>query len=245
MRGRSIPLSLPRRLIGDLMYFSAGVPTVPVQRTLNLSKVIDARDAHPDRPCWPAVFTRAFALVAAEMPELRRTYLKYPWPRLYEYPVSVANVLIEREYEGEKAVFTLRMMKPELSSIIELSQRIRHAAVCPIEEIKEFRRAIRLGRHPRPVRRFLWWLALNLPRARPNYFGTFGISSYSALGAESLHPLSPLTVTLNYGVFAADGSVDVRLIYDHRVLDGANVARALARLDAILNTTILDELRKP
>ena len=43
------------------------------------------------------------------------------------------------------------------------------------------------------------------------------------------HPLSVLTTTLNYGVIAADGTVDVRLIYDHRVMDGSSVARALAR----------------
>ncbi|MDP2296757.1 MAG: 2-oxo acid dehydrogenase subunit E2, partial [Pseudolabrys sp.] len=40
-----------------------------------------------------------------------------------------------------------------------------------------------------------------------------------------------------------DGNVNVRIIYDHRVLDGATVARALARLEEILNTEIVSELR--
>ena len=75
------------------------------------------------------------------------------------------------------------------------------------------------------MRRFLLWLGLNSSaRPRPGQFGTFGLSVYSSLGAESLHPLSPLTTTLNYGVIDADGTVWVRLIYDHRVLDGATVA---------------------
>jgi pyruvate/2-oxoglutarate dehydrogenase complex dihydrolipoamide acyltransferase (E2) component len=52
-----------------------------------------------------------------------------------------------------------------------------------------------------------------------------------------------LTSTLNYGVIAPDGSVDVRLTYDHRVLDGATVARALADLERVLNCEILAELR--
>jgi hypothetical protein len=39
-----------------------------------------------------------------------------------------------------------------------------------------------------------------------------------------------------------DGGVDVRLVYDHRVLDGGTVARALVRFEEILNTTIRDEL---
>ena len=36
--------------------------------------------------------------------------------------------------------------------------------------------------------------------------------------------------------------VAVRIVYDHRVLDGANVARALARLEEKLNHDIVDEL---
>ncbi len=73
--------------------------------------------------------------------------------------------------------------------------------------------------------------------------GTFGISVYASLGAASLHPLSPLTTTLNYGVLKQDGSVNVRLIYDHRVLDGANVARALADLEHILVNDICREIK--
>jgi pyruvate/2-oxoglutarate dehydrogenase complex dihydrolipoamide acyltransferase (E2) component len=88
----------------------------------------------------------------------------------------------------------------------------------------------------------LLWLGLNLPRTRPGQFGTFGLSVYSSLGAESLHPLSPLTTTLNYGVIEPDGTVCVRLIYDHRVLDGAMAARALGKLEDVLNGPILNEL---
>ena len=59
----------------------------------------------------------------------------------------------------------------------------------------------------------------------------------------ALHPLSPLTTTLTYGVIGPDGSCDVRLVYDHRVLDGAVVARALARLEEELTGPVCDELR--
>jgi len=100
------------------------------------------------------------------------------------------------------------------------------------------------ARLPALIRRLLWWICLNWGRQRGNYFGTFGVSVYSALQAESLHPLSPLTTLLNYGVMSADGALDVRIIYDHRVMDGATVARALGRLEEILNTTLLDEVRE-
>ena len=60
---------------------------------------------------------------------------------------------------------------------------------------------------------------------------------------KSLHPLSPLTTLLNYGVIDGDGRLAVRIMYDHRVMDGATVARALGRLEEILNSVILEEMR--
>ena len=99
------------------------------------------------------------------------------------------------------------------------------------------------ARLPLPLRRAFWWICLNFGRQRGNYFGTFAVSVYSALNAESLHPLSPITTLLNYGVMTATGELDVRIIYDHRVMNGATVARALNRLEEILLGPVLEEVR--
>jgi pyruvate/2-oxoglutarate dehydrogenase complex dihydrolipoamide acyltransferase (E2) component len=243
MRGRAIPLSRPRRMVADLMYFAAGVPTVPVQRRMNLAPLVAARNAAADRPAWTAIFTKAYALVAADVPELRRAYVKFPWAHLYEYPASAAYVTVERDYGGEKAVFGYRVKDPAALSIRQLADQLNYAATAPVEEVKTFRRALAVAGYPRPVRRLLLWIALNVGRQRANYAGTFAVSVYSGLGAESLHPLSPWTTLLNYGVIAADGGCDVRVVYDHRVLDGANVARALAKLEAVLCGPVVAELR--
>jgi hypothetical protein len=245
MRGRTIRLSPMRRFICDLLWASASVPTVPVQRRMNLAPLARARTAHPLRPSWAAIFVKAYARVAAEVPELRRAYVKFPWPRLYEYPVSAAAVTVERDFDGEKAIFIGRIGKPEMLDLVEVHHRIRRFREIPIDHSREFCRTLALSRLPLPLRRALWWVGLNLPRQRGNYFGTFALSVYSGLGAESLHPISPVTVTLNYGVIGPEGDVDVRLIYDHRVMDGATVARALGRLETELNGPILEELRKP
>ena len=110
----------------------------------------------------------------------------------------------------------------------------------PLERIGAFRHSLRISALPRPLRRLAWWFGLNVfGRKRAHFLGTYGVSTYSGLGAASLHPLSPLTTTLNYGVIDAAGNVDVRLIYDHRVLDGATVARALAELEEVLNHQVL------
>jgi pyruvate/2-oxoglutarate dehydrogenase complex dihydrolipoamide acyltransferase (E2) component len=93
-----------------------------------------------------------------------------------------------------------------------------------------------------PLRRLMMWLGLNIGRQRPNYFGTFQFSVYAGLGADSFNPLTPLTTLLNYGPLGEDGCLNVRILYDHRVMDGASVARALVRFEEILNGEILHEL---
>lgn len=95
-----------------------------------------------------------------------------------------------------------------------------------------------------PIRRFLWWWSLNSEGwFRSRQYGTFGVSVYSALGCESLHPLGPLSFVINYGIIDEEGDVTVKLIYDHRVCDGATIGRALAAFEAALTGPVLDELR--
>lgn len=240
MRGRSIPLSPNRRLVVDLTRLAA--PTVPVQREMDLSPLVAARARLSDRPPWVAIFVKAYALLSDEMPILRRAYVKLPTPRLYEYPVSTASIVIERDLGNEMAILTYLMRDPAKLSVGEIAGQIRHAKTAPLMEIRSFRRMMELARWPLPLRRLIWWMGLNIGRQRGNYFGSFGFTVYSGLGAESLHPLSPLTATLNYGVIGEDGKVTVRMIYDHRVLDGSDVARALVRLEEKLTGPLVAEL---
>ena len=243
MRGQAIRLSVQRRMVIDLLYFARGIPTVPVQKRMSLGPLVAARAACGERPRWTAIFTKAYALLAQEVPELRRAYVKIPWAHLYEYPTSKANIIIERDYRGEPSLCPVSIKDPAHRSVGDIGRQIQHATTAPLEEIKDFRRWMRFARLPLPLRRTLWWIGLNIGRQRGNFFGTFGLSVYSALNAESLHPLSPLTTLLNYGVMTGEGVLDVRIIYDHRVLDGATVARALGRLEEILNSVILEEVQ--
>jgi hypothetical protein len=242
--GRSLPLSLPRRFVGDILHFAQKVPTVPVQRRMNIASLVAARQQVFPRPSWCALFTKAYAMVAAARPELRRAYLTIPRPHLYEHPTSIASIAIERAWKGEDAVFFVQIREPANHSAVQLDEYVQECRVKPIETIGTFRRTLRVARFPRMLRHLLWWLGLNLSGyRRARNWGTFAVSVYSSLGAESLHPLSPLTTTLNYGVIADDGTVDVRIIYDHRVLDGSSVARALAELEHILNGPLVDSLQ--
>jgi hypothetical protein len=48
---------------------------------------------------------------------------------------------------------------------------------------------------------------------------------------------------LSYGPADLNGNVNVRLNFDHRVFDGALAGRVLTRLEEVLNSSILEELR--
>src|SRR5262245_61969807 len=137
MRGRPIKLSAARRLVGDLMRFSIRVPRVTVQRQMNLGPLLDARKAQVARPSWTVLFLKGYALLAQEVPEFRRAYVKLPRPQLYEYPESVASVAHEREYEGERVVLLSPIKRPERKSIAELDQLMQEARSRPVMEIKE------------------------------------------------------------------------------------------------------------
>ncbi|RMI12246.1 hypothetical protein U8C41_22990 [Sinorhizobium meliloti] len=242
MRGRALKLSASRRLVGDLMRFSMKVPRVSVQRRMHLGPLLEARTSLESRPSWTALFLKGYGLLAQETPELRRAYVKFPRPQLYEYPGSIASIAHEREYEGERIVLLTTIKNPERRPIAELGSLMQTARTSPVLEVKEFRRALKIARLPGPIRWLLMWLGLNIGRQRARRFGTFQLSVYSGLGAESLNPLTPLTSLLNYGPIDNDGSVTVRIHYDHRVMDGANVARALERFERILNGEVTAEL---
>jgi len=242
-KGRILPLSLPRRLVGDLLHFAKKIPTIPVQRRMNVADLRDLRQQASPRPSWCAIFTKAYSIVASAFPELRRAYVSFPWPHLYEHPTNIASIAIERDYHGENGVFFVHLRSPGEQSLTALDAHLRRFKEQPIESIALYRRALLISRLPLPVRRFIWWYGLNSSGCkRCKRMGTFGVSSYASLGAESLHPISPLTVTLNYGVIDEEGNVNVRLIYDHRVLDGATIARALEEMENILHKEIADEL---
>lgn len=244
IRGRRFGLSRSRKFMSDLMWAARKVPSVPMQRTMRLSDLVRARAARGEqRISWCAIFLKAYSIVAAERPELRRSFLTFPWPHMYEHPENVASFSLEREYQGEKAVFFARIARPESISLLELDKIVKAHKQTPIEEVASYRQALLLSSLPLPLRRFIWWLGLSqdgMYRAR--FFGTFAISVVASQGAAGLHLLSPLTTTLNYSPFADDHSIDVRLAYDHRVLDGAVVARALVHLEEVLHGAIYDEL---
>jgi hypothetical protein len=240
--GRTIPLSLPRRWIGDLVAFSRRVPTVAVERTLHVPDLVKARRNAAQPPGWCPLVTRAFGLVSARQPELRRSYLEFPFPRLYEHPFSVASLVINREFQGEPAVFPGLMQAPETLSLREIEARLKHFTTGPMEEIGCYRRLIRTTKLPRPLRRFLWWYGLcTTGKQKSALFGTFSVNSVASMRMEVSQFLTPITTSLYFDLPGA-GKLKVHLAVDHRVFDGIIMSRALGQLERVLNTEMAEEV---
>ena len=240
--GKYVSVSYFRRLVADLMHFSAKVPTATIERHMNLAGLFAARRACSPAPTWSAIFTRAYAVVAARTPSLRTSYLSFPWPRLYENAANGAIVNIDRQVAGERVILYAHVPSPENLTLRELDAIINAHRNDPVDSISSYRAAFRLSRVPWPFRRLVWWAALNLfGSVRGHHFGTFGVSSVGAMGA-SITRLTPLlTSQLHYGMFDAAGGVDMRLSFDHRVVDGATVAVALAEMEEVLRGDITQE----
>ncbi len=187
---------------------------------------------------------KAYAIVGAAHAPLRRSYLEFPWPRIYEHPWMNCALAIERDHEGEDGVFVGLFRAPEAQNLAQIQHWLQWYKNEKLEKVGFYRQALRFSRIPTPVRRAFWWVTLNVSGyKRCKRFGTFGLTSYGSLGAENLHPISPLTTTLTFGpIDPATGRVVVKLIYDHRVLDGAYIARRLGDIETVLKTTIRDEL---
>ena len=243
MRGTPKPISLPRRLICDLMRASMDVPFVSLSRSLAIRPLLEARASAAAPAGWAATFVKAFALVARDEPILRTVYAKWPWPMFYELPHSVASVAIARVEDGEECVMPQRIAAPEAMALAAVDAEIRRGKTAPIADVPMFRKIMRATRLPLPLRRLSWAIGLNFGRQRGNWFGSFAVSSVAAYGGGELHPITPGPFIVSYGLVEPDQTIHVVIRWDHRVTDAAPIARVLTRLEQVLNTEIAAELR--
>ena len=233
---------MPRRLVADLMHASVGVPFVSLRRTLNIRPLLEARATAVPRPGWAAIFAKAFCLVARDEPVLRTLYARWPWPHFYDLLRSVGMVAIARVEDGQDCVLPQKVSAADELPLAEVDALIRHAKNADVDQVPAFRKILRATRLPLPLRRLVWFIGLNIARQRANYFGSFGITSVAAYGAGELHALSPGPFIVSYGVVGPDQTIDVVIRWDHRITDAALIAKALTRLEQVLNTAIAAEL---
>jgi len=237
-------LSLGQRVLCDYLHFSNRVRRANAERTMRLADVVEARRLASPRPSWAAILTKAFALAASNHPRLRSAFFSFPWGHVGEFDYQIGSVVLNRRVGDDDVLLLAPLVRPEDQPLAELDARLRAYQHDPVETIRPFRDGLRVARLPGFLRRFLWWLALDVvPPRRAKHFGTFGVTSMSPYGAKSLEVPGLWTALLHYGTVGPDGDVPVGISFDHRVVGGTTVGYALVEMEQALHHAVVAELR--
>lgn len=238
-----------RGCVSDVASLAQEIPLFPVERTMHLGPLSVARAAvgkaagpGAARVGWAAVFLKAYALVAREMPVLRTWLVRgICGSRLATAAESVATLAVNRVEDGEDRLFWARLAAPDTLALPKIQRFIADCGTRPVEEM--FKRQMELEMVPGFLRRtILRWNMNSFSRKRASRIGTFSLSTLAGMGATNRFHPTICTTSLSYAPLESDGRCLVTLIADHRVLDGAAAARALARLEDVLCRDMLAEL---
>lgn len=230
-----------RGCVSDVAVLARELPLFPVDRTLRLEAVAAARLAAGRRIGWAALFLKGYAIVAREMPMLRSWLAGGLAPRLATSSGSVAVLAVNRPEALGERLFFARLPRPEMLPLPLVQDAIDRFTNWPVERI--FRRQIQLEGVPGWLRRtILRWNMRSASPKRATRIGTFSLSTLAGFSATNRFHPTICTSSLSYGPLESDGRCLATVIADHRLLDGAGVARALARLEAVLGGEILREL---
>jgi hypothetical protein len=236
------PLPAGRGCVNDIAVLALGIPLFPVDRLMRLDAVAEARNAAAVRIGWAAIFLKGYALVARETPALRSWLAGRLRPRLATSGESVAALAINRGDGGDDRLFFARLARPDAVPLPLLQHSIDRFVTRPVEDV--FKRQLELEGVPGWLRRtILRWNMRSTSPKRATRIGTFSLSTLAGFAATNRFHPTICTTSLSYGPLEGDGRCLVTVIADHRVLDGAAVAKALARLEDILTTELVAELR--
>ena len=233
-----------RSCIADVAVLAGKIPLFPVDRDCGLAALAEARLACPQRIGWAAIFLKAYGMVVRQTPALRSWFLPgFFRPRLATTEQNVATLAINRLEEGVERLCWARLDRPDERSLPEIQRFIDDCGQKPLAEM--FKRQLELEMLPGWLRRaVLRWNHQSASAKRAARLGTYSLSTLAGLGADNRFHPTLCTSSLAYGPLAADGCCRVTLIADHRVVDGALVARSLIRLEELLQQELVSELRQ-
>jgi len=242
MRGTVRKITMPRRLVADLMHASVRVPFVTLSRPLYIRTLIEARAQAAQPPGWAAIFVKAFALVAKDEPSLRTLFIKWPVAHFYELPAQ-RRLCDDRAGRGRRG---LRAAAEGQCARRDAAPRGRCGTPAgqghAIDQVPAFRKMMK-----QPGCRYrcvvcsgrLASTGVAACQLFRQLWGDLG----GPFGGGELHALGPGPFVLSYGRVTADQTIDVVIRWDHRITDAALIAKALTRLEQVLNTEIAAELR--
>ena len=215
------------------------------RKTINVARVTAARRCAPVRVGWPAIMIRAVGLLSQQWPQLRQSYLPFPWPRIYQHPICIPTLAVEREWRGERAVFFNPVVGPERRRLPRIDHYLRFLRTAPIAEVGGYRRLIWASRLPQPVRGLLWRLVLHWSgRLRSRYIGTINVNPVTERHLEALQIAAPISFVLYFCAPTPKGEMALQIFFDHRVIDGMMIGRLIVDLEKVLSTALVAELEQ-
>jgi hypothetical protein len=236
--------SLAQRFWADLLGSARYMPRSAVRRRLDLGAVETARAQASPAVRWPALFLKALAFTSSAWPALRRSWLSFPRARISEHAAVVISAPVPYPDGDEETPLLATFAQPEKDSVANLEAGLRGLAAQPPERVAAFRRELRLAVLPGVLRRLLlWWLVHVSGRQRTRWLGTGCIWEGAVLGSETLLPPALPVPVLSWGPLQADGSMEVRLSFDPRLLSDTVAGRVLADLEENVCCKLLVELR--
>lgn len=72
-----------------------------------------AKSISQKRIGWTSIFTKAMGLASIEFDELRQSWMPFPYAHLYQHPIPIASVAINRIVDTSDAVIFGMVQKPE------------------------------------------------------------------------------------------------------------------------------------
>lgn len=242
MDGKTQSISTDRAIVLDVVRIAQSVPSFPVERMFEVQELADVREDSQTRISWVALFTKAYGLASRQVPELRRLYVGFPWPRFHQSPYSVVSIAVNRQQAETDRLFFGRIYWPEDKSLFEIQAELDRFKQGDVNQV--FRQQVLSSRVPSPLRRIGWWCRQNFSlKKRARRTGTGGLSTLASAGVlNRLHPCM-LTSSLSYGPMDDTGRMWVTLQCDHRLIDGIAAARAINAMHDILCGVVCDELR--
>lgn len=199
-----------RVAVARKMTASAAIPQFTIYRDLDLDTVVP----HRGRRTWTTVLTRAFACVLRDMPELNAQWVD-------EANQPLETVAIALAVDTDRGLLAPVLSDPDAAGVDELDHSIRD-----------------LVQRARSGKLTVDELSATASSTVSN-LGGLGVESFNALltppqaTALSLGSVGPRLVPVLGGIETRT-SCTVGLTVDHRVADGADAARALEALQALL-----------
>jgi pyruvate/2-oxoglutarate dehydrogenase complex dihydrolipoamide acyltransferase (E2) component len=159
-------------------------------------------------------------------------------PKIARYPAASGKLAFDSVLDGERVVLSAVFPDLDRSGLDQIQDRLDRVRGAEPGRVPEFAGAVRIGRLPVPLGRWISRTALKSLRRRPEIMGTFAVSSLGHRPVDGFHSVGGTTVTLGVGrvadrpvvrggALAVAPVMRLSLAFDHRVIDGAEAADLL------------------